>query len=281
MNKSESKKHKLHYRMGNLGDVIKHGVLAEFVEWWGENETRPLICADTFAGCPYRESDSCEVEKGAVERLVALQGTAISRVYSHDKSRYLGSTELVRQISQGFVPKPSILVSDNASPARRELREAGFDVIDLPENNDGYTVLDDKVRRERAQAANLILIDPYDGFLLGESKKGNCRLQKAKALMEQNVTVALFVLDWWSKGGNNSKGVSKVHENYCQFKKSHLNGTAVSLRCFISQKHDAEILLMSQIFAKDGGVELHKRLKDFANAAQSVLPDGCEIEVWP
>lgn len=277
MNKSEGKKHKLHYRMGNLGDVIKHGVLAEFVEWWGENETRPLICADTFAGCPYRESDSCEVEKGAVERLVALQDTAISRVYSRDKSRYLGSTELVRQISQGFVPKPSILVSDNAPAARRELREAGFDVIDLPENNDGYTVLDDKVRRERAQAANFILIDPYGKFLLEESNNGNCRLLKAKALMEQNVTVALFVLDMWSEGGNNSPKVSSVHANYCQFKQT-LNGAAVSMRyqraVHGKRIYDAEVLLVSKMLASGGAEKLRTRLGQFKEAAQKVLPGG-------
>lgn len=279
-------KHKLKYKMGNLGDVIKHGVLAEVVEWWGENETRPLVYADTFAGLPFAESNQTEiVTRGAVERLSGLENTAISRVYATDKTRYLGSSFLVKQISANFRPKSSILVSDNAQAARCGLREAGSEVIELPNCNDGYTILDDEVRRKSGQNANLILIDPYARFLFDEYNNGNCRLQKMEALAQKNIWIALFVLDMWS-GGDNEKGKKwDIHKNYQNFKEAHLKDMAISFRLSKAipagrnKTYDPEILLISKTFADGGGRELRERLGAFKGAAEKVLSQ--QITMFP
>ena len=46
--------HKLKYTIGNAGDIIKHGLLAEFVAWWSETHAnRVLRMADPFGGCPW------------------------------------------------------------------------------------------------------------------------------------------------------------------------------------------------------------------------------------
>lgn len=282
---NENKKHELLYKMGNPGDIIKHGLLAEFVAWWGKNEQRQLVYADTFAGRPHCGGVAARVCPRTIELFRGMDKTAISRVYKNE-TRYLGSACLVREVARNTSLNAKILASDASPRARCELRnEGGIDVMDLPHCHDGYTVLDDEVRRKRAGGANLILIDPYDGFLRDECNNGNCRLQKAKALMGQNVSVALFVLDMWSQGDREFGRKWDIHRNYCQFKQSHLNGLAVSLRCVTSKKYDAEVLLISKIFAEDGGEELRGRLRRFKKAVQQAAKLGKmslpNIDFWP
>ena len=107
---------------------------------------------------------------------------------------------------------------------------------------------------------NLILIDPYSEFILD---------------MKEN----------------------KVRDNFLNFKKEHLSGIAVSLRCpkieekqskgiqiIGESKYDSEILLISKQFGSKPNIDsLKKRLKKFATEARQVLPlnDDQDIEVWP
>ncbi len=45
----------LPYDMGNAGDMIKHGLLAEYVEWWCVSQRKRIKFLDPFGGRPWLE----------------------------------------------------------------------------------------------------------------------------------------------------------------------------------------------------------------------------------
>ena len=97
--------HKLKYMMGNPGDIIKHGLLAEFVAWWGETyDNRILRMAEPFGGCPWGV-----LEEPVKNRLEILSGTVLAeaQINGGKGSKYLGSSHLIKQVAkerlQGFV----------------------------------------------------------------------------------------------------------------------------------------------------------------------------------
>ena len=63
----------LPYDMGGIGDLLKHGVLAEFTQWWCQSHTTPLRFVDPFGGRPWVEPPVPRV----AERVKALAGGAL------------------------------------------------------------------------------------------------------------------------------------------------------------------------------------------------------------
>ena len=71
---SENGMPRLPYDVGNAGDLLKHGVLAEFVRWRLKgNAQRNVRFLDLFGGLPESVNVRCEV----IGRVGELRGTAL------------------------------------------------------------------------------------------------------------------------------------------------------------------------------------------------------------
>lgn len=74
----------LPYDMGNAGDLLKHGLLAEFTQWWCRLNAKPLRFIDPFGGRPWAVPPVPRV----VERVTALAGCALFAAQPHPEVRY-------------------------------------------------------------------------------------------------------------------------------------------------------------------------------------------------
>ncbi len=228
---------KLKYTMGNPGDIIKHGLLAEFVAWWGEaHNNRILRFADPFGGCPWGN-----IEEPVKNRLEILSGTILAQAQNNGGKgrKYLGSGHLVQQAAKDCGVDVCVLVSDKDEGARCDLIDSGLDLIEprLP-GDDGYGILDAMY----PQKYDLILLDPYSDFLLNEYQNKNKRFDQIQNEVNRNseLFIAVFVLDMDT---NNTIG-----RNFANYKESQLSDWAFSIRCpkMENSKYDWEILLISR-----------------------------------
>ena len=158
----------LRYDMGNAGDLLKHGVLSEFIRWQCESNGA-FRFIDPFGGEPWSEP-----VPEAVRRLRALPEGCALRLAQPDlgESRYYGSGLVARRTADACgCPGVRVLVSD-LEPARRErLRAHGLSPLneDFPscggdeDEFDGYAALDQIVPAHRD--GDLLLLDPFHEFL--------------------------------------------------------------------------------------------------------------------
>lgn len=264
----------LKYDMGNAGDIIKHGLLAEFVKWYTEEyDGKELRFADSFGGCPW---GNLLPDSPVHKRLLELKNTALLEVYPQIPDKYYGSSHLVRKVAEKHGLTVRIDISDKDENARCNLENSimGHDfmeLIELPSDNDGYKILDDEKNPEQY---NLILLDPYSKFLLEEYRNKNRRFKKIKKLVENNphLFIAVFILDMED---------NPVRWNFMEFKNNFLSKHAFSLRCpklsgdtGIKGENvfDSEILLISQQIADGKCDTLKQHLINFTKAATNALP---------
>ena len=228
--------HKLKYTIGNPGDIIKHGLLAEFVAWWSDTHAnRVLRMADPFGGCPWGK-----LEEPVKKRLETLSGTVLAEAQDNgDKGRkYFGSGHLVQQAAKDYRVDVCVHVSDQDECARHSLKESGLDLIEprLP-GDDGYRILE----TEYSKKYDLILSDPYKEFLHYEYQHKNKHFDQIRSAVDKNpdLFIAVFVLDM---NTNN-----KVGRTFAKYKESELWDWAFSIRCpkMENSRFDWEILLIS------------------------------------
>lgn len=277
----------LKYDMGNAGDIIKHGLIAEFCEWWFKRNDS-LIFGDSFGGCPwgwyrpnYEWFDRVEDRIRKIKNIDCALARVYSKAFNHKESpEYLGSSHLVKTITENNKKRAKIYVSDNNPDARSNLKHSGLHLIELPDNNDGYKIFDE----QEVYNFNFILIDPYSKFLRDEfsnrSDKQGKFFRKILGFINKHpdVYIAVFILDMKK---------NFVRENFFELKKEYLEEMSVSLRCPKIEekqskgmpiegesKYDMEILLISKQFEinPDATENLKIRLKDFATEAEQVLP---------
>ena len=287
----------LEYDMGNVGDIIKHGLLAEFLEWWATTRgNQKLQIADTFAGCPW---SNIYAGSGVKERLRNLEKTALGKAQIGNKLSdeisdvYLGSSYLMHSIAAKLHIPVNIIVSDNNKDARCNWKSASTKNMKLEtigEKNDGYEILNKAFRKN----LDLILIDPYSVFLRDEFyriKKEETPKNFARILKlvknNPNLFVAVFVLDL--------DKTNDVGKEFNDFKEIKLSSCAYSIRAPKINKDktsirgesgfDSEILLIGKQIAEGKCGALRERLKDCAKAATGVLKpnlsDGEEVKFWP
>lgn len=282
----------LPYDMGNAGDIIKHGLLAELLEWrFVDDESgalrkqrgSDLRVADTFGGCPWDNVYNSAIE----ERVKTLSDTALGRAQNRIKDgMYYGSAFLMNQVAENCKCKARIEVSDNNPDAHCNWINAkiicnSIEWINLPRNgkdvrqNNGYRILDDTQNPGRY---DLILIDPFSEFLRDEfylvdpGKDGKCfRRILDLAKKHPHLFIAVFILDM--------SRTNSVGRSFASFKREHLVDWAFSLRCpkipksevSGESRFDSEILLISQQIRNGGCKELRKRLEKFAELARNAL----------
>ena len=198
---------RLPYDMGNAGDLLKHGVLAEFVRWRRERE-ESFRFIDLFGGEPCNQSAP---EDGATKRaeMVAKRVRDLPKDIALraaqtgiEEKRYYGSGLLVKEVA-GQVGKGSVcvLVNDKCEEKRTRLEGADLALLNKSEefsvsDTDGYAAFEKIVREGKLQKDDLVLIDPFADFL--NPKKGAAYKkvipQIAKAI-EQGAAVILFALN--------------------------------------------------------------------------------------
>ena len=184
----------LPYQMGNGGDLLKHGVLAEFVRWRCVLGTA-IRLFDLFGGEPFDDA----VPDRIVHRIGAMQNTALYKAQDEiSKGRYYGSGKLVQRLAdQHQGSEASVYVADRDSQRRKRLRESGlrmlseiFPGIDSgPRAYDAYEALGRIINGTRA--GDIVLIDPFDEFL---PEKASETIPKM-AEMAQTATLILFALN--------------------------------------------------------------------------------------
>jgi hypothetical protein len=193
----------LPYDMGNAGDLVKHGLLAEFTEWWCGHEKRPLRFLDPFAGQPWISSPKKEVT-GRVE---ALRDCAIGNAQPEPTIRYYGSSYVVLNVAKTAGCSSAVYVSDSNStaldafqdPAIKCLEGAGFS------GSDGFSILEAEIE------GDLLLLDPFADFLPRRAVEVIPKIASAS----QRIAVVMFVL--------NRNPQNRVGKQYRQLRSQHLS----------------------------------------------------------
>ena len=153
--------------MGNAGDLMKHGVLAEVVRWQCEQGVQ-LRFIDLFGGEPWEESVSLEVAR----RVQGLEtGCALRAAQTGiEDGRYYGSGWVVRHVGTATSGRGTarVLTTDRDQERRERLCDSGLSLLteDFPnaDLSDSYSMFEKDVVPS-AQHGDLALIDPFARFL--------------------------------------------------------------------------------------------------------------------
>ena len=150
----------LPYDMGNAGDLIKHGVLAEFTAWWFAANEGLFQFVDPFGGRPWVAPPSPVV----LERLHTLRrlcSLALCQAQPRLPDKYFGSAHVVQNLAYAMGRRARVKVSDRDPSAVKALLASGLQPLRARgfDPADGYSAL------EATTKADLILLDPFDDFL--------------------------------------------------------------------------------------------------------------------
>lgn len=260
----------LPYDMGNAGDLLKHGVLAEFVRWQCE-QGKSFRFFDLFGGEP------CGKPVAEVAaRVHALQECTLRAAQTGiDADHYYGSGLLVRKVAEQTGSGSVRVFTDDSCPARRErLRASGLLILseEFPDYGggeyDGYAAFGKII--EEAKDGDLVLIDPFAKFLKDKAKTVVPQMEE----MAKRASVFLFALNL-----NPHNSVGRMFDDLL---KKHLQG-AWRMTCPRlpkrgikgESKYDAEIVLAAQPFLEHGEspdvVGLRTRIEDFTKNLADVL----------
>ena len=280
--------HPLLYDMGNAGDLLKHGALATFVDWFlGRPGEKRVRYADPFGGRPWGKLKD-ETRKRLHKLSSALPVIQSAQPHWQNGNRYYGSSHVVRNVAKAAKAQAVVLASDKDELARGDLEASGIDLIETtferydPAN--GFGILDEQYDGR----FDLILLDPFGNFLLNEfgrrnrTQTGHFTSISRAVKRNSDLCVMLFVLD---------KKDNHIHDSYLE-EKEKLKDFSFSLRCPKLKKtgvrgedgYNTEILLISKRFAErtTSIEELKRRLRNLGRTLETVLPEpGNRIEFWP
>lgn len=140
------------YRVGNIGDLLKHSWLIEILAFLRKQRAgAPFLYADTFSGF-----DEYPVGPGQAERIKKrLCRSPLFRIQKDALSlgRYLGSVSIARKL---LGPSARLEVFDVNPQALACFRRPAVGTLKI---KSGYDVLN------RKKPCDLIFLDPYDDFL--------------------------------------------------------------------------------------------------------------------
>ena len=185
----------LPYDMGNAGDLLKHGVLAEFVRWQCEMGIA-LRFMDPFGGEPW-EQPVPEVAR----RIQALTGSALHAAQARiNDGRYYGSGFVALHTAAAAGCDDVRVLTGDICPARRErLHACGLSMLDeefphcgagaTGHGYDGYDAVAAIVRG--STEGDLVLIDPFSEFLPRQASA----IVPQMTTMAKRAAVLLFALN--------------------------------------------------------------------------------------
>lgn len=257
---SEDADGRLPYEIGNAGDLLKHGVLAEYIRWRCEQGGRVRF-VDLFGG-EVREG----VEDRFKDRVLALPEASALRCAQAeiDRGWYLGSGLLARNAGAQHV-----LTNDRDAGHRRRLKEAGLvlladefqSCISKAHDWDACRLLDVVVHELCAD--DLVFVDPFAAFL---PKYANDVLPRlAQAIAERQATILLFAL--------NSNPRNRVGRRFDDLLAEHLPG-AWRITCPPHRGlefHADVVLAMPPALAQPAAASFRPRLEWFTEHLRAVL----------
>ena len=261
----------LPYDMGNAGDLLKHGALATFVDWFLRYGAKEIRYADPFGGRPwgyiFKDETRRRMEKLESPQMDVGRGGASSMPPQHRKSslpviqhaqphwreygKYYGSSHVVRNIAEARNKIVHVFASDKDKLARSDLEASGISPIKDHDPENGFGILDKK----HDERFDLVLLDPFADLLRNEF--GGYRRERPTGhfdsifqAVERNpeLCVVLFVLH--VEGDRIATGYAEKRKNIRDFSFSmrcpRIRGTEVDGE----DGYDMEILLTSMRFAK-------------------------------
>ncbi|MFA5823882.1 MAG: hypothetical protein WC853_12545 [Thermodesulfovibrionales bacterium] len=177
----------LPYDMGNAGDLIKHGLLAEYTAWWTRNKQGKFIFYDPFGGRPYVSPPNQIV----TARISSLNGCALNKA-QNDSEKYYGSGHIVKNIASVLNGECEIYTSDRDDNAYQALIASGLMKINIAkfDRTNAYTILDCNFTK---MEPSLILIDPFAEFLRDDAKRIIPKI--TNFIRNHKIPVLLFVLN--------------------------------------------------------------------------------------
>ena len=242
----------LPYDMGNAGDLLKHGALATFVDWFLECGKKRIRYADPFGGRPWGY-----IFKKTRRRMEELSSffPVIDKAQPHwRKNKYYGSSHVVRNIAG---ERADVLASDKDKLARSDLEASGITLINKQykeyKPKHGFDVLNERYYGE----FDLILLDPFANFLLNEfggyrreTPTGHFDSISKAVKRNPKLCVMLFVLHVEGQ---------RFHDRYVEERKN-IQDYSFSMRCPKIEDtgvdgeagYDMEILMTSKQFAEKG-----------------------------
>ena len=156
----------LPYDMGNAGDLLKHGVLAEFVRWRCESGGSCRFI-DLFGGEPEGPAVA-EVAR----RVRALPDGALRAAQTAiGEGRYYGSGLVALRAGAAGPGEVPVLTADRDPERRKRLRAAGLSMLDeeFPRcgaragRYDAWIAFDEVAPALRGD--DLVLLDPFEEFV--------------------------------------------------------------------------------------------------------------------
>lgn len=265
----------LPYDIGNCGDLIKHGMIAEFTAWRCRHYQEPFVFYDPFGGRPWIEPPHRKV----IERMLKLGGCALTDAQPEPDIRYYGSGHLVKRAAHSVGSSAKVFVSDRNKDALDDLTDSGLERIDHKDFNpeNGYSLLDCNLEKSNA---SLVLLDPFADFL-GSSVQ---LLPKIINFVEKTeVTVALFVLRdssmtvAYNKFDNLRKTTSNINSFQLSFSCPQLFDTGIRGE----EKYRSEIILfLPKKYNNPHIGELKNRLDIYAEFLTQVLAEQVKLIIY-
>ena len=217
----------LPYDMGNAGDLLKHGALATFVDWFLECGEKRIHYADPFAGRPWGYILKEETRRRMEGLSSSLPVIKNAQPHWRKNNKYYGSSHVVRNIAEARGEDANIFASDKDKLARSDLEASGIALIDKQykgyKPKRGFDILD-----ERYGAFDLILLDPFADFLLNEfggyrreTSTGHFESISEAVKRNHKLCVMLFVLHVEGQ---------RFHDRYVEERKN-LRDCSFSMRC--------------------------------------------------
>ena len=268
----------LPYDMGNAGDLLKHGALATFVDWFMECGEKRIRYADPFAGRPWGYILKEETRRRMGGLSLSLPVIKNAQPHWRKNNKYYGSSHVVRNIAKARGKDEEVFASDKDKLARSDLEASGINLIDKQYNGyepkRGFEILDERYYG----AFDLILLDPFADFLLNEfggfrreSPTGHFDSISKAIKRNPELCVILFVLHVEGQ---------HFHDRYVKERKK-IQDYSFSMRCPKIREtevdgeagYDMEILMMSKQFSeRDHSVSAMKdRLARLSQTLEEVL----------
>ena len=210
--------------MGNAGDLLKHGVLAETLRHrMIFRRNQPIRFLDLFGG----EPSSSEISEETVKRVGKLSECALQDGQPDIRAgKYYGSGMLARNLGDSLRGRVTVFASDREEERRIRLRKAGllpleeaFPQLGAPDDYDAYRALE--VIRSETTSNDLVLVDPFDDFLKADIDGGN-RAEHVLPMLSQMAarsTVVLFAL--------NEDPFGREGRRFDELLQNHLNNAVV------------------------------------------------------
>ena len=272
----------LPYDMGNAGDLLKHGVLAEFVRWRCESSgaAKPFRFLDPFGGLPFCGSGGswCDGENPAIERFSCLAKAApdcaLVKAQPDIPDRYYGSGHLACRAARAAGAKIIVHASDGVSSSRKRLVESGLLPLDFPgfKPECAYSVLESELPPD---GEILLLLDPFGDFL-------ECgiyqRVIPKIAKLPPHAATMLFVLRKWKNEGKYDERRNEYLKGAWVMSCPPLPRDGRFRKILGERSRHVELLLIAPHLLSSADAEgLRRRLNDFAEKLAGVLPLPCEI----